>query len=233
MGAGRTIPKIVPWGRSMDEYVRMFALTDADRSTAILGCGDGPASFNAEWRATGGRVVSIDPVYQYSAEAIASRIDEARDLIVANTLTNMDAYVWDEMQSVERLVEIRTNAMGRFLHDIESGGKPYAAAQLPDLPFGDGQFELVLCSHFLFTYSDLISTEQHIEYLLETLRVARAVRVFPILDMDGGPSPHVQPVLEALAAAGFEAQVERVSYEYQKGGNEMLRAAHRGAGRPG
>jgi SAM-dependent methyltransferase len=225
MSAGRTIPKIVPWGRSMDEYVRMFALADSDRASSILGCGDGPASFNAEWRAVGGRVVSVDPVYQYSADAIASRIDEARDLIVANTLTNMDAYVWDEMESVDRLVDIRTNAMSRFLEDHRTGGKPYVAAQLPDLPFADKQFDLALCSHFLFTYTALISTDQHIGFLKEALRVAQEVRVFPILDMDGGPSPHVDPVRTALTDLGFTVGIERVPYEYQKGGNQMLRAS--------
>jgi len=207
----------------MNEYVRMFALSEADRGKSILGCGDGPASFNAEWRAVGGRVVSVDPVYQYSAEAIARHIDEARDWVVANTLTNMDAYVWDEMKSVENLVEVRTKAMRHFLGDYVAGGRPYAAAQLPDLPFVDGQFDLALCSHFLFTYSAIISTEMHVSFLLESLRVAGEVRVFPILDMDGGPSPHVEPVREALAAAGFSAHIERAPYEYQKGGNEMLR----------
>lgn len=206
----------------------MFVLTDTDRSKSILGCGDGPASFNAEWRAGGGRVVSVDPVYRFPASAIADRIDEARELIVANTSKNMDAYVWDEMQSIERLVEVRTTAMRRFLSDIRTGGKPYAAAQVPDLPFVDAQFDLALCSHFLFTYSELISTALHVEYLREMLRVAREVRVFPILDMDGGASPHVEPVCGSLAEAGFDISVERVPYEYQKGGNEMLRAARRG-----
>jgi len=223
MSAGRTIPKIVPWGRSMDEYVRMFALSDSDRAKSILGCGDGPASFNVEWRAAGGRIVSFDPVYQFPADAIASQIDEARDLIVANTLTNMDAYVWDEMKSVDRLVDIRTKAMSRFLEDYRVGGKPYVAAQLPDLPFADHHFDLALCSHFLFTYTELISTEHHIAFLMEALRVAQEVRVFPILDMDGGPSPHVDPVRIALTGAGFAANIERVPYEYQKGGNQMLR----------
>ena len=223
MGAGRHIPKIVPWGRSLDEYMRMFSLTDDDRNRFILGCGDGPASFSAEWRTAGGRVVSIDPVYQYSADAIASRIDEARELIVANTLTNMDAYVWDEMKSVENLVDVRTSAMNRFLEDYGAGGTAYVAAQLPDLPFVDRQFDLSLCSHFLFTYSELISAELHVVFLREVLRVAAEVRVFPVLDMDGARSPHVDAVVDALARSGFAPTIERVHYEYQKGGNEMLR----------
>ena len=39
---------VIPWGRSFDEYRRMFVLTGDDLAGTILGCGDGPASFNAE-----------------------------------------------------------------------------------------------------------------------------------------------------------------------------------------
>jgi hypothetical protein len=42
------LDEIVPWGRSLAEYQLMFSLTEADLSRDILGCGDGPASFNAE-----------------------------------------------------------------------------------------------------------------------------------------------------------------------------------------
>ena len=38
----------LPWGRSFDEYRRMFDLTAEDLKGSILGCADGPASFNAE-----------------------------------------------------------------------------------------------------------------------------------------------------------------------------------------
>jgi hypothetical protein len=40
--------EVVPWGRSLDEYRAMFALAEGDLQGRLLGCGDGPASFNAE-----------------------------------------------------------------------------------------------------------------------------------------------------------------------------------------
>lgn len=52
-----TLKNIVPW-RSFDEYVAMFALTDEDLRKNILGCGDGPADFNAEITKRGGKIVS-------------------------------------------------------------------------------------------------------------------------------------------------------------------------------
>jgi hypothetical protein len=53
---------VVPWGRSFDEYRRMFAMSEADVHSRILGCADGPASFNAEATRRGLRVISCDPL---------------------------------------------------------------------------------------------------------------------------------------------------------------------------
>lgn len=54
---------VVPWGRTLAEYELMFNLSEVDLNLKILGCGDGPASFNAEMTKQGHRVVSIDPIY--------------------------------------------------------------------------------------------------------------------------------------------------------------------------
>ncbi|BAU65923.1 SAM-dependent methyltransferase [Stanieria sp. NIES-3757] len=51
---------IAPWGRILKEYQLMFNLSDADLNLKILGCGDSPASFNAEMNQLGYQVVSID-----------------------------------------------------------------------------------------------------------------------------------------------------------------------------
>lgn len=56
---GFTLDQVVPWGRSYEEYLAMFALTEADLHKRILGCGDGPASFNAELTKRGGKVISV------------------------------------------------------------------------------------------------------------------------------------------------------------------------------
>jgi len=54
---------VVPWGRSYEEYLRMFDLRPDDLKRCILGCADGPASFNSELTRRGGGVVSVDPLY--------------------------------------------------------------------------------------------------------------------------------------------------------------------------
>ena len=52
----------------------MFALTEEDLGLRILGCADGPASFNAEASAHGIHIVSVDPCYEFSRLEIQSRI---------------------------------------------------------------------------------------------------------------------------------------------------------------
>ena len=63
----------------------------------------------------------------------------------------------------------------------------------------------------------------HVAALREMLRVAVEVRVFPLLQLGGAPSPHVAGVRAALAAPGVRVTVEPVPYEFQRDGNRMLR----------
>jgi hypothetical protein len=72
----------VPWGRSFDEYVRMFALSERDLGLSIVGCGDGPAAFNAEMTRRGNHIVWVDPLYRFSATEIAARVREIADEVV-------------------------------------------------------------------------------------------------------------------------------------------------------
>ena len=65
----------VPWGRSFNEYCRMFHLADECLQQSILGCADGPASFNAEMSRQGHPVVSCDPLYHLTTDQIKQRID--------------------------------------------------------------------------------------------------------------------------------------------------------------
>jgi hypothetical protein len=56
-----SLDRVVPWGRSLAEYRRMFALTEEQFRMRILGCADGPASFNAEATALGSMLFPLIP----------------------------------------------------------------------------------------------------------------------------------------------------------------------------
>ena len=74
MSSEITIDRVFPWGRSLDEYRRMFSISDTDLQLNILGCGDGPAGFNAEATRRGDNVISCDPIYQFTTVELRGRI---------------------------------------------------------------------------------------------------------------------------------------------------------------
>jgi len=120
-----TLDKVVPWGRSFDEYVRMFNLSDDELRGKILGCGDGPSSFNSEMRQKGYKVISFDPLYQFTAKEIEGRIDETYDMVLEQTSMNKDNFVWDSIKSVKELGKVRMAAMTKFLKDYDLGLNPW------------------------------------------------------------------------------------------------------------
>jgi hypothetical protein len=178
----------------------MFSLTQADLQLRIMDCAAGPASFNAELSAEGHRVISCDPLYSLSPDEIRSRLDAAYDTVVTNVRTATDEFVWREFTSPEHLGEARMAAMRRFLADFPKGTAEgrYLDRSLPHLGFCDGEFDLALCSHFLFTYSDQLSVDFHVAAIEEMCRVAAEARVFPLLKRYGGPSPYLKPVVDLL-----------------------------------
>ena len=220
-----TIDNVVPWGRTMDEYRGMFDLGESDLRGRIVGCGDGPASFNAEMSAQGHTVISVDPLYAFPAVAIERRVEETYDIIMEQVTRNRDDFVWTYVPSIPALGERRMWAMRRFLADFAQGKSEgrYMDAALPDLPFDDNAFDLALSSHFLFLYSEQFDLAFHLRALQEMLRVAPEARVFPLLQIGGTPSPHVGGVIGAFTAQGIQATIEPVPYEFQRGGSRMLR----------
>ena len=225
--------EVVPWGRSFEEYRLMFALADDDLAGRTLGCGDGPASFNAEATEAGHTVVSCDPIYAFRADEIRRRVEGSYDTILRQVKLHPERFVWDFFRDADDLGRHRLAAMQHFLDDFDQGREQgrYVAASLPKLPFADGAFRLALVSHLLFLYSEHLDAAFHVESALELLRVAGEVRIFPLLTLDRRWSPHVDPVRSALEAAGFAVEIVAAPYEFQRAedhaGNRMLRAYRR------
>ena len=112
-----TLESVVPLGRSYDEYVRMFSLSASDLSGRILGCADGLASFNAVHTGRGGRVVSIDPLYDFPTADIRDRIEETFKETMRQMKLNTSEFVWDRIGTVDDLAALRKRAMTMFLED--------------------------------------------------------------------------------------------------------------------
>jgi hypothetical protein len=218
------LQEVVPWGRSYDEYVAMFAMTDEELTRPILGCGDGPASFNAVLTRRGGTVRSVDPLYAFSASDIRARIDEVAPIVVEQARQSADEFVWGHIHSIEHLQQVRLEAMDVFLADFadEKARERYDTGGLPVLPYANDRFSLAVCSHLLFLYSSIHSEQFHLDSIMELCRVASEARIFPLLELGGTVSRHLQPVCAALGERGYRVAVTRVAYEFQRGGNQML-----------
>jgi hypothetical protein len=90
------------------------------------------------------------------------------------------------------------------------------------LALGFGQFQLALCSHLLFLYSEQLDFEFHLRSFLALCGVAQQVPIFPLFELGSRLSRHIDPVMDSLQELGFRAECVRVGYEFQRGANEML-----------
>jgi hypothetical protein len=226
------LTNVVPFGRSFAEYQQMFNLSAVDLRQQILGVGDGPASFNAEATAQGIKVTSIDPIYQFSGADIQQRFNAVVDDIMAQVQASPGDWVWSYHKSPADLRRNREQAMQRFQQDYDEGKQAgrYLIGELPQLPFADQQFDLALCSHFLFLYSAHFDEAFHHRAVQEMLRVSTEVRIFPVLTLMLARSPYLNPIMQSFTALGYEVNLTQVPYELQKGGNQMLVIRHNARG---
>jgi hypothetical protein len=223
------ITDVLPWGRNATEYRAMFDLGNVPMDAHILDVGGGPASFNVEDTSKGRKITSIDPIYQFSQKAIRNRIVETRSVMMEGVHKAKARFVWNYFASPEELETTRLTAMEMFLADFQEGTiqKRYIAGSLPQLPFEDNCFDLVLCSHLLFMYSTILDESFHVSSVKEMLRMAPQVRIFPLQDNDGNTSKHLKSIMNYARIAGASCEVRRVDYEFQSGANEMLVLAKR------
>ena len=219
------LDQVVPFGRSFDEYIRMFALTEADLQKSILSVADGPASFNAEGTAKGYSIQSCDPLYVFGADEIRDRFYAVRDNIISQIENTQDSWVWNYHTSPTQLKAHRTEVTERFCADFQTGKQSgrYTAGSLPKLTYTDNSYDLCLCSHFLFLYAEQFDTAFHIDAISQMLRIAPEVRLFPLLTLAQTYSPHVALVTEYFNQIGYQCIIEKVDYELQPGGNEMMK----------
>jgi Methyltransferase domain len=107
---------------------------------------------------------------------------------------------------------------------VEPGPGRYVAAALPRLPLASGRFDLVLCSHLLFTWSNQLDAGWHHRALAELARVARGeVRVYPtVVQGTGDPVPFLDDLRTRLHAAGYRTRLQPVPYRFQRDAHHTL-----------
>lgn len=218
------LKKVIPWGRSFEEYVDMFDLSGHDLRKKILGCGDGPASFNAQATKKGISIVSVDPLYSFEAREIKERIESAAETLRPQLIENRAQYRWNRFRDVDELICFRMSTMDMFLEDYEAGRLEarYVSGELPTLDFTDKKFDLCLISFFLFAFEGL-GCDFHLNSIRELLRVSREVRIFPVVDLNGNRAGYFDKLLQLLKSEGVLAELLATRYDVQIGAEQYLR----------
>lgn len=209
--------------RSFEEYEAFFGLTSADLTGAVLDCSAGASGFVAAVNHRGGRATAVDPAYDRTAEELGAAAHAALVEGEAILAQHADRYLWSWYGSLEHHHEIRRTALAEFLDDLRRHPDSYVAGSLPHLPFDDGVFDLAVCSHLLFTWSNVFDEAWHEAAVLELLRVASEVRLFPLVAQGAGdPVPFLPALVDRLQGLGYRAEVVDVPYEFQRGASQML-----------
>jgi hypothetical protein len=222
-GAPLGAPAVTP--RPLPAYRDMFLLDDDELLAGpILDCPAGASPFGVQVRRLGGEVVSVDPVYAAPAR-LGERVRADLDRVVAWHRAYPDGIDWSYLGSPDEVHRSWSTAIDQFEADFSHDGVRYVAAALPVLPFPDGRFALAVSGFLLFTYPNVLDVDGHRDALLELVRVTRGeVRVFPLHDSAGDPSPHLPALRADLHARGVhtEIRVARGSYAPYEGSNRML-----------
>ncbi|XEC93233.1 class I SAM-dependent methyltransferase [Paenibacillus tarimensis] len=194
--------------RGYEEYKRMFAIDEEVlRAGEILDVAGGASSFTAEAAEKGYAGAAVDPRYALDPVTIE---EEARAEIEASTakLAGLkEQFDWTYYGDPARHRLGRIASLERFAADL---GRPdshlrYYAGALPELPFDNDRFSLVLCSHFLFLYGNQFDPAFHTRALLELMRVCRPggqIRIYPLITLEFKPYPFLEQLLATIREAG-------------------------------
>jgi len=127
----------------------MFALSDTDLNKTILGCGDGPASFNAEMTDLDILLCLLIPFINFLLSKSNSEF-ETYEPLISQVKQNANRYIWRELPGMLRNLAVFC-AMGTFVLDYETGKAAGRYLQvLPSLDLLEEQFDSCVCSHLLF-----------------------------------------------------------------------------------
>jgi hypothetical protein len=214
-------------GRTLAEYLKIFDLDLTEwRSRKILDCPSGASSFVAEAVKIGIAATGCDPLYGKDIKDLLDRAKSDTQRSLDEIHHSEELYNWLFYPSLAALKEYRSAAMERFARDYPVGytqGR-YVQGALPELPFEDQSFDLVLSSHFLFVYGSQFNYDFHLASILELCRVcSREVRLYPILSIDSRPYESMERLLVDLEHRNISASIVSVPFEFQRNANQQLR----------
>ncbi|WP_276279548.1 hypothetical protein [Halorussus caseinilyticus] len=214
-------------GRTVEEYEHMFDLDlSAWEGQSVLDCPGGACAFVAEANTRDIDAVGVDILYDVPPDELHEKCESDVDTAIAGFEGVEDQFIWEFYDDVADVRAHWTAAYQEFIADYADrfDTDRYVDAQLPDLPFEDDSFSLVLSANLMFLYMEKFDYEFHEQSLLELARVASdEVRVYPLERFDGKRYPRLDELREVLADEGYETELRPVPFRFQHGAEELLR----------
>lgn len=220
------LDKVALIGRTFEEYEKIFRLSDfKSNNITILDVGSGVSSFCAEASKRGMKVKAMDPIYGYDLIELEVKCSKDLDLVIKELNGVEYLYIWEIFRSKDDLKRQREKAYKRFIkHYRDNKSKLYIPEEMPKTTLNNNQFDIILSSHLLFLYDHIFDYSFHKETIMEMLRIcSKEIRIFPLVNLYGKKSTFLLEFLNDTNFRGYEKSIERVEYEFIRGGNEFLR----------
>lgn len=217
--------KLVLWGHNIEENQEMFDMARENLNSTILEYGCGPSALNSQLHKSNPHIVSCDPLFNLDKSELTKEATHTFDEMVEKVRENQEKFDFTHYGGLEGLIKQRRAGMEEFFADYEKGKKEkrYLPLNTTELPFANFHFDYALSSHFLFAALDNKDIEYYLQCIRELARVAKEVRIFPLVDRFNQLSPFIGPVLLGLQQDNYGAEVREVPYHLQPRGNAMLR----------
>ena len=217
--------KLVLWGYDVDEYEKMFDLSAPTKATTWLEYGCGPSAVNAQCHEKGMSVVSCDPMFVLDKATLSTKVSLVFEDMLTELMNHQEKFDLEPYANLDALVARRRAGMAKFFADYDQGlsEKRYLPITSHTLPFDDFSFDMALSSHYLFADLPGQDVAFHLQAIRELARVAKEVRIAPLIDRYGQTSSILGPVLLGLQQEGYGVEVRDVNYSLQQKSNAMLR----------
>jgi hypothetical protein len=187
----------------------------------------GACSFTAIANKLGASAVAADILYQRDKETLQKLGEIGIQKIYANTawMATHNMSFYKDLAGHRRT---RESALRDFLADFDR--ERYKYAKFPHLRLAADSFDLCLSGHFLFTYDDRFDYEFHLTSIISMAKIAKEVRIFPLVDMNNSRagsdkpfSPFVYRLIDELPEFGLRAEIVPVDFEFQRGAGFMMK----------
>ncbi len=215
--------------RSYQEYKDMFVLGDLlKKKRVILDVAGGASSFICEVNNLGHEAVAADPLYELSCDRIKFKAEEHMADAAEKLGRLRHNYDWKYYGSIENHLDMRRQSLELFLSHYRNFANinRYIASSLPELPFAENTFDLILCSHFLFLYEDQFDFEFHVSSIQELVRICRPngeVRIYPLVNLRLERYSQLDRLMDCIRDQNIFVELIPTEFTFIPGASEVLR----------